>query len=266
MQVQPLQTETSIAQPAFEDAQHGVEKLVPKQTAAGISLPAARIAWLLLTCAAVLLSASFIGQLDQLLSGGVVPGHIPEHIAENLHISGEDTIPSWFSTMMLSWCALLLGVIAVRKRQDRDRFARYWIWLAIIFLLLSMDEAAALHELTTRRIREFLGLGGFLYLAWVVPASIAVGIFCLIFLKFLWNLPGDLRRLFIIAGVIYVGGALCLEMVAGWHLDRYGKSHVSYTILQHAEETMEMLGVVIFIYALLKYIRDHLGVVRMNVR
>ena len=55
------------------------------------------------------------------------------------------------------------------------------------------------------------------------------------------------------AGAVYVGGAIGMEMIGGFYQDVYGYD-LTYVLLQTIEEVGEMLGIVIFIYALCYYL------------
>ena len=48
---------------------------------------------------------------------------------------------------------------------------------------------------------------------WVIPALLAVTVFALVYLRFLFALPNRFRWLFILAAVLYVGGAAGLQML-----------------------------------------------------
>ena len=49
-------------------------------------------------------------------------------------------------------------------------------------------------------------------------------------------------------------GALGFELLGGRHNDLYGSNNLTYSILYTCEEFLEMLGIVIFIYALFVYL------------
>jgi len=58
----------------------------------------------------------------------------------------------------------------------------------------------------------------------------------------------------VIAAVVYVAGAAGMEVVEAL-LDRLWGS-LSFSLLTIVEETLEMAGLVIFIHALLSYLKD----------
>lgn len=85
------------------------------------------------------------------------------------------------------------------------------------------------------------------------------------YLRFFFHLPTRQRLLFFVAGALYVGGALILEMLSAFYVDLYGGQNnmtglqiVAIHAITTAEETFEMLGVIVLIYALLTYLRSRL--------
>jgi len=93
---------------------------------------------------------------------------------------------------------------------------------------------------------------------WIIPGSVTVLIFGLLFLRFVLNLPQKTRYLFIIAGVIFVMGAIGFEYVAREYWERgYSLRSMTYAAISTVEEFLEMIGVVIFIYALIDYMNSY---------
>jgi len=177
----------------------------------------------------------------------------------------EANLPTWYSSMTLLGAALLLMVIARAKWRTWAPYARHWAVLAAIFVGLSIDEAARIHELATLPVRKVLHPGGVLAFAWVIPAGAFVAVVGLAFLSFVRHLPAATRRLFVLAGGLYVGGALGFELVGGWISERWGLAGLAYLAEATLEETAEMMGIVIFIHALLTYIAREIGPVEWRV-
>ncbi|MDV2991298.1 MAG: hypothetical protein N4J56_000952 [Chroococcidiopsis sp. SAG 2025] len=86
--------------------------------------------------------------------------------------------------------------------------------LSVIFLFLAIDEFASLHEKLIEPIHSKLNTSGF-YFAWVIPGAAFTFVCLLIFTRFLGHLPTQTRRLFLLAGSLYVGGTLGMEMIGG---------------------------------------------------
>ena len=97
---------------------------------------------------------------------------------------------------------------------------------------------------------------GFFYFAWTVPAIVLVLILSGIFLRFWWRLPSRTRLFCAISAAVYLGGVLGMEMVDGKYADLYGKENLTYMLLSTFEETMEMVGLIIFIKTLLEYMAN----------
>lgn len=175
------------------------------------------------------------------------------------NLDREINYPSWYSSFTLLFCAILLGIIAAAKKKQGDRFLSHWKALGFIFVFLSLDEILSIHEiLIIDDLRKALNLGGFFYFIWVIPGAIFVLLTALAYLKFLRHLPQKTRQLFLLAGSIYVGGALGMEMVCGYYADAVGQRNVIYGLMVSVEEILEMVGVIVFIYALLSYIGSYL--------
>ena len=74
----------------------------------------------------------------------------------------------------------------------------------------------------------------------------------------------NLKKLKCICGFIYVFSALIIDYVQGI-IQKQGLPKTYYKILTCIEEPGEMIGVIIFIYALLDYITKENGTVRIQV-
>ena len=183
------------------------------------------------------------------------------------NLDREINYPSWYSSFTLLFCAILLGIIASAKKKQGDRYFGHWKALGFIFVFFSLDEILSLHEiLIINDLRKALDLGGHFYFIWVIPGAIFVVVTGLAYLKFLLHLPRKTRDFFLLAGSIYVGGALGMEMVCGYYADAVGQRNLIYGLLASVEEILEMVGVIVFIYALLSYIGSYLENIDLRVK
>jgi hypothetical protein len=123
--------------------------------------------------------------------------------------------------------------------------------LAGLFFYLSLDEAIEIHE----HLGGFFGTGGVLYFDWVIPAGAAVLVLGAVYLPFLRRLPARTRARFLLAGALYVGGALLVELPLGWWTERAGDDNPVYAAIDLVEETLELAGASVFVLAL----RQHLS-------
>ncbi len=168
----------------------------------------------------------------------------------------EASIPTWYATILLFVSAVLLALITAVKLKQKDPYARYWLGLSIVFLYLSVDEGAAIHEIFSDPLQAALHTTGYLNFAWLIVFVPLVLLFALLYLRFLFHLPARIRNLVILAGVLYVGGAVIVEAISAnrWYVD--GGVSFPYLAIATVEELCEMLGVVVFIFALLSYLSE----------
>ncbi|NIB43097.1 hypothetical protein HBA55_26040 [Pseudomaricurvus alkylphenolicus] len=165
----------------------------------------------------------------------------------------EKNIPTLYSSIALMFASVLLVIITLMHRSSQQTF-RLWGLLAFIFLFLSIDEASSIHEQFSGPTKSVVATSGLFYYAWVIPYGVALMFFLIGYLKFLRELPGKTRVLFLVSGFIFVSGAVGFEMLGGWRAETEGSKGLLYAIFYTCEELLEMLGVAIFIYALSEYI------------
>jgi hypothetical protein len=182
-----------------------------------------------------------------------------------LNLDVDRSIPSFFSSMMLLTCSFFLFIIASAKRKDSKSYI-YWAGLSLIFLLLSIDEALMIHESLNDKTQTLLNTSGYFYFAWIIPYGLGLIIFLLAYMKFLLSLPCKTRILFIIAGFVFVSGAIGLEAISGKYFELYSDYSMAYIILSTIEEILEMSGIVVFIYALTSYMDSEFKCNRFRIK
>lgn len=180
------------------------------------------------------------------------------------YVGYDANVPTWYSSGALLFCSLLLAFIATSQNMARIRYARHWKVLSAIFLFMSIDEVAMIHESADVILGSSISRTGFLYYGWVAVAIPLIVIFAVSYLKFLAHLPKKTRVLFFVAGTIFISGGLGAEMFAGRHNELYGNNNMTYAIITSVEEFCEMFGIVVFIYALLSYIKENLKEVNLG--
>ena len=171
----------------------------------------------------------------------------------------EDNIPSLYSAFAILICSSLFFIIASYKPKPFDYEKLCWFGLGIIFFFLAIDETFQVHEAIGDITEDYVDATGFLYFPWVIPYGFAVIVFILFYLKYLLGLPKKTAILFILSGVIYLTGAVILDMLGGREAELHGYESVAYYILYTVEEFFEMIAIVILIYALFAYIEQQFG-------
>ncbi len=258
----------AVATPSIEPNGAGAKPPAESITPAGLTLRVnpARFAIGLLVLIAVLL---FTGIVARTVIYSLAPEFdtAPEsspklaRLMSRFDLGFEPSLPAWYSSLALFWSSALLALIGHASHVRRERFWKHWYGLSALFLLLAIDESVMLHEMLNNTLRDRLQTDGAFYFAWVIPAigfTACVGIFLL---RFLVNLPGRTRWLFLASGALFVGGAVGVEMIEGVLQTRGGLTTHLFTFVQAVEEGLEMIGVVLFLYALLDYINREFGAV-----
>lgn len=171
--------------------------------------------------------------------GGVLP---------LLSMSYEGNVPTFYTSALLGLVSLLCAISAASAKRHA---AHFWI-LAAGFLYIAIDEVFQFHEAAG----TFVKLSGVLYFSWVVPAAIVVLVVGLSFIPFLRALPKKTRLWFLLSGAIYVGGAVGMELPLGWWTESHGTNNLGYALIDAVEESLEMLGVNLFLLALVERLAD----------
>jgi len=200
----------------------------------------------------VLIALSVIGQIYKFTFND----GMDRYLTTVFNLDDEFNIPTFFMTVMLLSCSILLILIGESKSDFEGRYRWHWTILGIIFFLLALDEMIVLHEMTIRPVRSLLNTGGLFYFAWVIPAGLFLLVIFIFYWKFLVDLPTRFRILFILSGAIYITGVMGMEMVTGLVASRQAEENLLYAMLTNFEESLEMFGIILFIHALLSYIEN----------
>lgn len=208
----------------------------------------------------VVISLTLIHCVLQFLEFGLGYSQI-SHIRTIFDFEYDANLTTWYSSVTLLICSLLLAIIAISKQKVQDRFFQHWRFLAIIFAILSLDEVAMLHERAGNLIEKLspVEFGGWLNFQWVLLGIPLTLIIAISYLKFLAHLPNKTKTLFLLAGALYVGGALGLEILAGHQESLNTSSDFLYELFTTIEELWEKLGVLVFIQALLGYMEKYVN-------
>jgi hypothetical protein len=173
---------------------------------------------------------------------------------DRFNLNEEISFPTWFATMLLLVSAALMWLTGTTSKNS---VGRYWKVLTVIFLLMSIDEGSSFHEIFSDLFRAILNIqSGWLYYAWVIPGAVVVLAVLLYFFRFWWGLPIITRRLTGWAAAIYVGGAIGVELLGSYYASTLGGYDFNYFALVALEEGMEKLGLIILIYALMRYLAE----------
>jgi len=170
---------------------------------------------------------------------------LPPELVQHLSLSYEGNVPTWFSSSLLLACAIAAGLVA----RDAARWRLHWWGVAIVLGYVSMDETAEIHE----HLGGLIGTHGVLYFDWILFAIAILSVLSLVYLRFVIALPRATRLGLIVAGVVYIGGAIGMELPLGWWTERFGNDGLGYALIDWVEETLEMIGATLALLALLRH-------------
>jgi len=170
---------------------------------------------------------------------------------DRFNMDAEVSIPTWFEQTLFLAGSLFSAMLALAQKAKEDKKA--WLGISGIMLYLSIDESSAIHELIAEPVRNTLNIisGPFIF-AWTIPVLILIIILTLLYFQFFLRLEKRTRLLLILSGLVFVGGAAGFEIISGayWSYKNFAFD-AFYSILTGLEEIFELLGLSMFIYAVL---------------
>jgi len=179
------------------------------------------------------------------------------YVSEVVDLGSESGFGTWYSTMKLMLVAVMLGFFAWRNITAHGRAAWPLVLLPAIFLVFSIDEIIQLHEYVGYKTDALLEGGdrkntvfdhtGVWGLAIGVPVlALLVGIM-LSLRRWFADAPGVVGK-FVMGAVVFIAAAAGLDLMANFFDEDARQLAIQVTI----EETLELIGVTIFIWAALR--------------
>jgi len=172
-------------------------------------------------------------------------------------VGREGSIPTVFSSLNLLISSLLLCAIYFDSKRRGQRIANYWLYLCIIFAVLSIDEVAQFHE-RFHGIQEYTGvlIPVIETHSWLLYGAVSALVLFLFFVPFLLQLDHHTAALFLLSGGIFITGALGFEFIGAWmlHHEIATRENLIYSIRRIFEEGGEMYGIALFNSTLFKHL------------
>ncbi len=166
----------------------------------------------------------------------------------------EGNIPTFYSALAMLFSAGLLWVIAQAPGRTPAKWHAHWMGLAALMAFLAVDEAVVIHENIGDLLERYMVADGFLYFPWVIPYGIASLGLAGVYFRFVSTLPTRTRQFFVVAGAMFLTGAIGIEMIGAREASLHGYSSIAYCVLYTVEEFFEMTAIVVFIYGLLSHL------------
>ena len=193
----------------------------------------------------------------------VMLDHPIKTLSAFINLDDEATLPNWFSTTQL----FLIGAVFWRRGRQTLPFTHpsrtFWYLAAAVFVFLSLDEAAAVHEKMTHVLKQFFWVPRFngdhgIWIPFYVTVSVVAVIATKSQLQAIWKQG---RHEFILMGVgalVFLAGAVGLEIISYQYL-REGAPSMWYHAEVALEELFEMSGASLILYGAIQYSRHAQG-------
>lgn len=215
-----------------------------------------RAAWWLLGVIVVI-------QVFRLLTDGLdLPGETLWRRLAN--VETENTFPTWLSAALFGLNAATAWILGRAEHRAGGRFDRHWRGLAVIMLVLSVDEIASFHEMAGGVIRRTFGLSGPFYYAWVIPGLILVAALTVVYLRFVTSMPRPVRNRIVLAAALFIGGAAGLEMLGGLFAETAARDGLGVALLATTEEAMELSGLIVLLDSFLTLAEQSVGSLKLG--
>lgn len=166
----------------------------------------------------------------------------------------ERNFPTYYQMVVLWVSAYLIGLIASGVKAEAGRYFSLWVVLSGIFVFPGIDEGFTVHEWVNKRMATNHDFGEARFFAWVIPYAVLVVCFAIPYLVFLFHLPLRYRGFFLASAVLFVGGALGMELISVNRALDAGIDDIGYELLATVEEMLEFTGIALFSYSLCDYL------------
>ena len=187
-------------------------------------------------------------------------------LARFFSLNGEQNPPALFSAGALLLTAAVCGLCA---RLPEKKEHSFWMLMAFVFAYLAIDEAIGIHELLVPRARIFFQASSAFNNAWVIPYGIALIIFLFFIFRPLMRLPAQTRNGLVLAGSVFVTGALGFEMIDSGVRNPafipWMTQGLASSIYYLCEESLEMLGIALALRTCLYHLTRRSGSVDVTV-
>lgn len=228
-----------------------------------IAISSRKVLIVLVGCSLLVIGAGWLVEILHLMPNGP---SIPAFIRRRVSMMNEANVPAWYTSLLLFLASLLLYAGYRESRASGSTLSTRWAALATIFLFLSMDEAVAWHETTGTLMRK-LGLpGGHVQFQWIFAAVPFVGILAIWFLPWVLRQERRTRTLFFASAALFLTGALAMEPISSGLASSRGDTSVAFYAGRALSDLFEMLGVSVFIYGLLEYLRSRAGKISIELK
>lgn len=176
-------------------------------------------------------------------------------LSNRFDLDDESSVPTWFSQLLF----LAIGVSALLAAylQKNKAVRRLWGIIAAIGLLFSLDEISGLHERVLQSIHVLLfqdaGPTKLANAWWVVLPFVLVICGWLIW-QMTHLIPRRTLFIFVLSGFVFLSGAVLVDLFTSV---ASRETFLNQGVYVAIEETLELIGTIIALYAILDYLETN---------
>jgi len=171
-------------------------------------------------------------------------------------LDGEGNVPAIFSTWLFLLNAVIFLIVWKAACLSGDSH-KIWLFLSSVFVFLALDESISIHERLINPLRQALGATGIFYYAWIIPYGVGVVLLAIIAIPVFWRMQKRIRFWFGLSAATYLVATIGLEMISGKYLVMMNEQKdIVWILMVTLEESLEMVGLIILVYAQLLLLRD----------
>ena len=170
-------------------------------------------------------------------------------------LDGEGNVPAIFSTSLFLINAVLFLMVWKAAGLAGDS-QKIWLFLSSLFVFLAIDESISIHERLIDPLRQALDATGIFYYTWIIPYGIGIVLLSIFMIPVFWRMQKRIRFWFGLSAATYLFATIGLEMISGKYLVMMNeKKDIVWIFMITLEESLEMGGLIILVYALLLLLR-----------
>ena len=171
-------------------------------------------------------------------------------------LDGEGNVPAIFSTWLFLLNAVIFLIVWKAACLSGDSH-KIWLFLSSVFVFLAFDESISIHERLINPLRQALGATGIFYYAWIIPYGVGVVLLAIVAIPVFWRMQKRIRFWFGLSAATYLVATIGLEMISGKYLVMMNEQKdIVWIFMITLEESLEMVGLIILVYAQLLLLRD----------
>ncbi len=177
-----------------------------------------------------------------------------------LHFDREQNLPTLFSVLLLLGASALAALTAQRSRSGGLMKRGWWI-IAAALALMALDEFASIHERIDAAMRFYLGTDNLPYAAWPIPYLLIIALAGSMLWRWFFALERQMAAGLVIAGLVYLSGAVGVELIAGEYIAEIDPNHLGLPdrtrdLFATLEETAEMCGLILLVRTLARGVSE----------